>query len=738
MNSVTANNSFKGDQSTDVVDISKVIGELVENRLTIFLCVLLCAGLGLFYGQVSTPFFKSNALVQVEKNPSSIFALDDINDMFGEESSLDTEILILRSRFIIGKTVDELDLTVNIQPIYFPVVGELLSRPFNNSDELADPRWGSTYAWGGEHLVLSYFDIPNNLFNESFTIISEGEQNYSLWYQNQMLLEGPVGDFLSNSEFGVSIKIDELVSHPGVKFRLQKKPRLNAIMNLQDNLKVASLGKDSGIMELSLLGSDKKQISSILNSISSGYVLQNVKRLAAEAENSLLFINQQLPKVRSALLESEKALNSYRANRDSVDLTLETQSLLETLVKLDSDISSMSLNESEVSRRYTAEHPSYLSFKRQQTDLVIQREKVSNKIGSLPETQQKILALMRDFEVNQAIYLSLQSSSQELEIIKASTVGNARILDSAVVFPKADSPKKILLLIASSFIGFLFSVLFVLVRSLLNVGVYSAKEFENAGFTVHATIPSSLVQADFDSKKNTSDKELLLAYEHPADLSVEAIRSLRTSLYFGINESNNNIVVISSGLPDAGKSFVASNVAVVIGQSNQRVLIIDSDLRRGYLHKRFSSPKSPGLSDCLVSGVFNKNLIRKTQVENVDFIPRGSLMSNPSELLGSSTFKKLLDEVCDDYDMIIIDTPPVLAVTDAAIVAQHAAVALLVSRFGMSTIKETIAASNRFKLSGIDATGVIFNGLKARTHGYGYGYGYGYSDYSYSYISTDD
>ena len=123
-------------------------------------------------------------------------------------------------------------------------------------------------------------------------------------------------------------------------------------------------------MELTLTGADKSKIVAILNSISANYVSQNVKRLAAEAENSLNFIKDQIPKVRASLNEAEMALNSYRAARESVDLSLETQSLLESYVKLEADISAMALNEAEISRRFTKQHPNYVSFKRQQAESV--------------------------------------------------------------------------------------------------------------------------------------------------------------------------------------------------------------------------------------------------------------------------------------------------------------------------------------------------------------------------------
>ena len=506
-------------------------------------------------------------------------------------------------------------------------------------------------------------------------------------------------------------------------------------MELQKDLKLSIKGNDTGIIELSLLGANKENLVKILDSISDNYLSQNVKRLAAEAENSLIFINDQIPYVRSSLVKSERALNSYRSARDSVDLNIETKSLLETLVTLEADISSMALNEADISRRFTSEHPNYLSFKRKQQDLISQRNQINQKITSLPETQQKILSLMRDFEVNQQIYISLQNKSQELAILKASTVGNVRVLDSAEVYPKPTSPKKVLINIIGFMLGAILSILYVLLRSLVKRGISNVDDFQAIGLNTYAMIPTSYVQLESDRKSVTKNKslrsasatQLLLANSHPADLSVEAIRSLRTSLHFSIMEAQNNIILISSGSAAAGKSFIASNLAVVLAQSEQKVLLIDADLRRGHLHKRLSMDLGAGLSDYLSGS--SEGVVRNSPIENLDFISRGSILPNPSELLMTQKFKDFLNTVSEKYDVVIIDTPPILAVTDASIVGRYAGTVMLVARYEVSTLREVHAAVDRFQINDIEVKGLIFNAIDIKAKNY---YG-GYDYYSYSY-----
>ena len=733
--SIDAIRKFKGLE--DEVDLRKLFGELIDNKFLVVLCVAIFGLFGVAIGVLSTPIYKSSALIQVEDNSSGVLALDDIGDMFASNSSVDTELYILKSRLVLGQTVDELGLDTVIRPNYFPFVGKFLSRSNESSNVLADPLWGASYAWGGEKLEVSYLEVPEYLQFEELTLVTEGADSYSLWYDGDKLLTGQVNKPARSVEFDVHIKISKLFAHIGTEFNIIKKSRLAAIMILKKDFIAKSLGKDTGIMQLSLYGSKRDRISNILNSISSNYVSQNVLRLAAEAENSLSFIENQLPKVKTSLVNSEVALNKYRETRDSVDLTLETESLLSGFVKLESEISTMTLNESEISRRFTVEHPAYQSFKRQQRDLIIQRDQLDEKINGLPETQQKILTLMRDFEVNQAIYLSLQSKTQELSIVKASMVGNVRVLDSAIVYPEADSPKKPLIFLMFTFFGFFASVTYVLVKNALDRGVRNPEVFEDNGFSVFGTIPSSPAQNKFDIQNvrekvisTSPQKPFSLAIDYPADISIEALRGVRTSLHFSMLETKNKIIMITSGTQGVGKSFVTQNLAIVLTQLGMKVLLIDADLRRGFIHKNFGEHYSPGLSDYLFDHKSEFSPL-KTNIDNLDILPRGALHENPSELLMSKRFSQLLDMLGDKYDFILVDTPPVLAVTDPSIVGRYASTNLVVARYEMTTLKDVQLSVERLRINGVKVDGVIFNGIEYSASNYYCGF----AKYSYSYES---
>jgi tyrosine-protein kinase Etk/Wzc len=210
----------------------------------------------------------------------------------------------------------------------------------------------------------------------------------------------------------------------------------------------------------------------------------------------------------------------------------------------------------------------------------------------------------------------------------------------------------------------------------------------------------------------------LLAITDPADLAVEAIRSLRTSLHFARLEAKNNILMITGSSPNAGKTFISANLAAVTAQAGQRVLLVDGDMRRGTLHHLLGIKPPMGLSDVLVGGAEVAEVLQQGPLPNVDFIARGRVPPNPSELLMHENFTRFIANVVAAYDLIIIDTPPILAVTDAAVIGHHAGTSLLVARFGMNKARELALAKQRFEHNGVELKGAIFNAVERRSSGY--------------------
>ncbi|EMA2448324.1 polysaccharide biosynthesis tyrosine autokinase [Vibrio fluvialis] len=701
-------------QSDSDIDLVKLFGALVDDKWKIISITIVFFSVGLLYALLSTPIYKSDALIQIENKSSGVSAMvGDMGDIFSSEASSSTEIEIIKSRMILGATVDKFNLTTAASYDYFPIFGKGISRLLGERKNISISRFS---------LDDESAKIPSYLIK----VTSADKGEYKLIEDGKILLSSRVGQIASNGN--VTILVSEITAKDNDEFNIVKKSRLDAIAALSSVLRVEEKGKGTGIVELSFTGENKYLVRSILDDISKNYFLQNVERKSEEAEKSLTFLKEHLPEIKIKLDNAEDQLNQFRQENESVDLGLEAKSTLDIMVKLESQLNGLTFRESEISRKYTKDHPNYKALLDKRKILLEEKEKLNKRIEKLPKTQREILRLNRDVQLNQQIYIQLLNKVQELNIIKASTVGNIRIIDEAEIYSRPIKPNKLIIVIVATVIGFIIAIMFTLAKSLLHKGIETPDQIEEVGLSVYASVPKSNLQKELENKFKSKKEPVLLAQSNPADLSIEALRGLRTSLHFAMMEAKNNVLMFSGPAPGIGKSFVSTNFAAVAAKTGQKVLLIDADMRKGYLQQCFGVEWDNGLSDILSGKLSIEDGIKSTGIENLNIITRGQVPPNPSELLMHPRFSELVEWANDNYDLVIIDTPPVLAVTDPSIVGAIAGTTLMVARFGLNTVKEIDVARSRFAQSGIDVKGVILNAVEKKASSV---YGYGYYSYSY-------
>ena len=458
-------------------------------------------------------------------------------------------------------------------------------------------------------------------------------------------------------------------------------------------------------------------------------------RKTEEAQKSLDFLKTHLPQVKEELNRAEEQLNVYRQQNESVDLSLEAKAALDTMVGIEKQLNELTFREAELQQLYTRQHPAYIALLEKRQTLLNTKNTINKSIKRLPKTQQEILRLTRDVQVGQEIFVQLLNKQQELNIMKAGTIGNVRIIDEAAVETRAVKPKKPLIVVLATLLGGMLSVGLILIRAAFHRGIESPEQLEEMGLSVYATIPYSSEQATIEQKQKKHQKalpinEALLAARNPADLAMESLRSLRTSLHFAMIEAKNNIIMISGSGPGLGKTFVSTNFAATLALGGKKVLVIDADLRKGYMQKVMGQNMGTGLSAYLSGQYDIAQTISKTAFDGLDFVSRGAVPPNPSELLMHPRFKALLDWASEHYDFVLVDSPPILAVTDAAIIGQHAGTSLLVARFAKTAVKEVDVAVRRFEQNGIAIKGILLNAVEKKASSY-YG-NYGYYQYSYA------
>ncbi|MEP8982302.1 tyrosine-protein kinase [Enterobacter cloacae] len=706
------------------IDLIRLLGEMIDHRAVILSITFIFTLLAGLYAFLATPVYRADALIQVEgKQDNSL--LKNLKQ-FGSEMSPDVqpEILLLKSRMILGATVDELGLAQQVTQRTYPVVGGLWARLQGRKPATIDFGWLQ---------LPPVKDKPRTLV---LTVLEKGA--YRLEGDN-FYAEGMEGKPFEKE--GISLLVSKLNAPTGTQFTLQTRPRLEAINLLSTQFSVVESAKQSGVLTLTLTGTDPDRIALVLNRIANNYLQQNIARQEAQDARSLAFLQQQLPKIRSELDLAEERLNQYRKQRDSVDLSLEAKSVLEQIVNIENQLNELTFREAEISQLFKKDHPNYRALREKRQTLEQERIRLNQRVAAMPSTQQDILRLSRDVESGRTIYLQLLTRQQELNISRSSAIGNVRIIDSAVTQPDPIKPRKALVIVFGILLGLILSVGLVLARMALRRGINTADQLEGLGVQVMATLPRS---AWLWKKTNLRRKRAFgtrwkhritdvpfLPVDRPADIFVEAVRGLRTSLHFTLQDAANRIVMISGPTQDCGKTLVSTSLAAIEAQAGLRVLFIDADMREGYVHNVFGLTNHTGLSGVLDGKCECQEAIQRYEKGNIDVLTCGPVPLRPSELLMSERFRAVMTWANEQYDLVILDTPPVLAVTDASVAAPVAATSLLVARFAKTSLKEMENSIKRLQQTGAYINGTVLNDVVKSAALY-YRAGYGHYEYGQS------
>ena len=722
----------------DEIDLRELLGVLIDRKWWIIGTTALFFIVGAAYALLASPVYQAQSMVQVESKVPAIPGISDLASMGAPTSAAaTTEVALLTSRTVIGTAVDQLQLDTVITPRRFPLVGEYFARKFKpeTPDAVAPPRFGaSSYGWGGEAVQIHRLDVPAQMIGAPLVLQAGAAGSFVLYDdEGEEILRGQAGKAAEGR--GVTLEVVALRANPDTRFDVVKLRRFDVVSGLQQAVQAVEQGKESGILQLSYENEDPMLAEAVIARVADAYVRQNVERSSAEAASQLDFVREQLPVVRRQVEQAQVAMTAYQSKANSVDITMQTKGLLDQEVAVEASIQQLRLKQAEMDRSFTREHPAYRALLSQISSLEGRKVGFQRQVGQLPDTQQELLRLTRDLQVSNEMYTALLNQAQQLDVARAGAVGNVRIVDPAAVdIAHPVKPRKSLIVAIATLLGAFLATAFVFLQRMLNPGIEDPAVIEELGLPVYAAIPLSvsttlpkLRKGKHGTRVVADGRQHLLAVSSPADPTVEALRSLRTSLHFAMLEAKNNILTISGPRPGVGKTFVSSNLGAVIAQAGQRVLVIDADMRKGTLHKLLGISHQKGLSDVLGGKLAIEAAIHPVPgLDNMHYMVRGDIPPNPAELLMHPRFQQMLESLSAQYDLIIVDTPPILAVTDAALVATHAGSSLLVTRFGVNQAKEILLTLQRFEQNGVQIKGAIFNAVEKRATGY---YSYGYYEY---------
>lgn len=718
-------------------DVKLILHVLLSQRWWIAGITAVFAVYGLYKAYTAVPIYQVDALIQVEDSKGGVTPMDAM--MLQGRASIATEMELLRSRMVLGYAVDALGLDIAVSPRYFPVIGAPMARRYHGTTPARPAWWArSGYAWGGESAVVTRFEVDGDWKDKSFTLVAAEDGRYRLKAPGGKLLKGGRVGEQSVWHVGrdsVAMFVRELNAHPGTEFNVWRMKRVDAINGLAGSLFLSERGRNAGMIDLRYDDADPARALRILNQIANSYVRQNVERKSAEAQKTLEFLDNQLPVIKQQVEAAEFKFNQFRQVNRTLDVNREGDMLLTQSVFAETQIAQLEQRRRELLVRYTAEHPVIHTIDNQIAEARSQLARMTGQADRLPKVQQEFLRLTRDLKVNQELYARMLDNAQQLRVGRAGTVGNVRVVDYAVPAPWPYKPNPVSIFLMNLLVGLGLGLAVAYLRTLARSGVKDAQQIEQQlNLSVLATVPESDRQAALLRQAKPGSGQLnLLAAHDSSDLAIESLRSLRTSLQFVMLDATNRVLMLTGPAPGIGKSFLAVNLGAVLADAGERVLVIDADLRRGHLQDYFGGERPAGLSELIAGRMSMEQVCRASGVANLDYMATGTIPPNPSELLLHPRFAELLAWAEQHYDRIIVDSPPILAVTDAAIIGRHAGAVLMVARFAATPLKELELATRRLQQAGVTVSGVVLNRIE-RSTGYSYGYKY---QYAYQYRSIE-
>lgn len=365
----------------------------------------------------------------------------------------------------------------------------------------------------------------------------------------------------------------------------------------------------------------------------------------------------------------------------------------------------------------------------------------TSALGGIPGQRVLLERLSRNLSSTQETYVEILKQLNEARIAEESELGYVTVVDRAVPPVEPVSPRVPLNLLLGALLGLLGGVGLVLARNAFDNRVRRPDDVRKLGLPVLTVVPDMrpMLQKEFEGRERiTVDGQTyatsLVAILNPISPVAESYRRLRTNLQFSDPDHPAQVIVFTSPGPGEGKSVTAMNLAAAIAQGGRTVIYVDADLRRPVGHKMMSVAREPGLTDALFGGQGDDFDAYATAVDDLYLMPAGAKVANPAEVLGSQRMKELVAALRRRFDYVVIDTPPVLAVSDSVVVATIADAAVLVCSAGETTLPVLGRSVEALRDVGAPLAGVVLNRFNERRDG---GYGYGYS-YAYAYGETPE
>ena len=763
--SANANGAHAHDEQPMLGDMLRIAR---DNLAWIVAITAGCVAAATAYALIATPIYEASAIVRIRQASPAPGSAPTVTDaLLGHSSLSDAEIQLMKSRSVLAPVVARFHLDIDARPERMPFVGGIanaLATPGTPSR----PWFGfDTYGWGGERIDVSTLTVPPALEEQKLQLVSLGNERYTLsTHEGTLLVTGVVGQLVSAN--GISIRIDSLVANPGTRFSVVRANEVNAIDRLAHSLQIAEQAKDTGVVQISYDNANPTMATDVTNAVVQSASEQNVARHRDEANAMLSFLSAELPRLRLRVQDADRALSDYQSASGTIQSTQEAQIYLQGSVEFQKQIAYLTIQRTQLLQRFEADSPEIRAVDAQIRELSNTQHSFDKRFDKMPVAERRTTDLTRDAKVAQDIYLALVNRMQALSVERGGTVGDVSIVDQAWRPSSPIKPKRALIVAGAFVLGLVLSALTLLTRRRLLSGVDDPKLLERKlhlpmfgnvffsqaqlGIETRAALaapkpitPVTAITRAGASPSSGHTKGLLrpaggassgalehhgrnvsqsrantprtapLAIAAPNDLSVETLRNLRAELQFALTDVTRKVVMMTSPAAATGKSFIAANLAILLAETGLDVLLIDADLRRGRLAKAFDmDDEGPGLADVLAGRLSVYDAVRLTATNGLSLITAGTRPADPSALLGGPRLDTVLREAGERFDAVVVDAPPALGISDAALIGRCATLSILVLRAGEHSETEINETLEKLERAGGRVLGGVFNAVPER------------------------
>lgn len=687
-------NTFQN-QIDDRIDLAKLFRSLLMQSKMIIAITLIVLILAIINFITSTRQYEISSLLQIESFNQNMLDPTDTVEMMSPVSSssdLDNLITLYTSRTNVIKLINDLKLNI--------VIDDLLINEYIDLD-------------------LEY-EFENDEYYKTFFISIE-KDIINIYDENKtFLMNVKIGKkTLLNDDFNLKINKINLDNDRLVEVNFQNPGFLYE--SLKSDLKVNSMSSTryfnnkDGLIEISLVTDDIDQGKKIINYANSIFINQRLSVQTEKSRAAIQFLDNNIKSLESIVDLSKKALKEFLEENKLLDVDLETQAIIDQVKLVDKSLSDIELELSKASDNYTSNNPLFLNLLNKKAVLESQKNTILAQIKSMPKEQQEYIELYNDVESSQTLFEELENRRLGFSIMEASTISDIRVVDEAYVETLV-SPQPISIIFAT-FIAFLLSCVLAIIRGISFLPLSNPAELFDNNFLQ----PMVGVIPFIDDINNNKDDKKLISSMESIIVNIQSIQG---------DDGSKKVVLLTSPSPANGKSTVSSNLAETFASIGKKVLLIDSDYKRGVVAKNYNLKS---ISEKTFLGINNENLSDIKVKDNLYVIPKVRGLANSFQFVLSKPFLNQLEFFRAEFDYIIMDSAPILSVADSSVLLNTGDMNFLVVRHGATKINEIRQSNDIFNQLNSQISGFIYNAY-AKPQGY-YGY-YGlYGNYSYQYYS---